>query len=150
MSSPVLTSKPTTRLTLPGTPQQQGSKTRGANGSSYEANKALPAWRADALTACLSYSGPKIFDPVMVDATFLYGRPQSHYGTGRNADRLKPSAPTMKATAPDLDKLQRAVGDVLTMSGIIADDRLIVTWTARKCWTTAEARTDLFLWVVPA
>ena len=36
--------------TIPGTPQQQGSKTRGAYGAMYEANRRLKPWRAHAIT----------------------------------------------------------------------------------------------------
>ena len=38
--------------TIPGTPQQQGSKTRTPQGSTREANRNLAPWRADAI-ACL-------------------------------------------------------------------------------------------------
>lgn len=136
-------------LTLPGIPQQQGSKTRANTGHMYEANKNLAPWRADAIAAMQqTYSGPKITDPVLIDATFMFPRPRSHYGTGRNHGTVKTSAPIMKATLPDLDKLQRAVGDALTQAGVIEDDRLIVTWHARKCWTTAAPHTVLMLWRV--
>ena len=47
---------------------------------------------------------------------------------------LKPSAPRAKATAPDLDKLCRAIGDALTQSGVLRDDALIAEWVARKQW----------------
>ena len=52
----------------------------------------------------------------------------------RNAGVLKDSAPGGKATAPDLDKLCRALGDALTQSGVLRDDALIVEWVARKQW----------------
>ena len=35
---------------------------------------------------------------------------------------------------PDLDKLQRAIGDALTASGLITDDSCIVEWRARKVY----------------
>lgn len=34
----------------------------------------------------------------------------------------------------DLDKLERNLGDALEQSGLIANDRNIVSWTARKRW----------------
>lgn len=36
------------------------------------------------------------------------------------------------ATAPDLDKLQRGVGDGLEASGLLANDSRIVQWIATK------------------
>lgn len=145
-TGPVMLGKPV-RFNLPGTPQQQGSKIRNRNGSSREANPNLAPWRADAIAAMQAdYDGPKIIDPISVDATFMFARPRSHYGTGRNHDQIKPTAPFYKPTAPDLDKLCRAVGDALTQAGVILDDRLIVHWSAGKCFTGAGPCTQLFIW----
>lgn len=128
--------------TIPGTPQQQGSKTRGANGASFEANRALKPWRADAIAnlrdAALAQWGHAGESPIThgvhVDARFVYARPKSHYRTGRNAHLLRDDAPTYKTSAPDLDKLQRAVGDALTQAGIIRDDALIAKWSPVKVY----------------
>ena len=123
---------------IPGTPQQQGSKRNVGGNRSIEANKNLAPWRADAI-ACLQAEwgvcGP-ITEPVSVDVVFDFARPASHYGTGRNAGVLKDSAPSGKATAPDLDKLCRALGDALTKAGVLRDDALIAEWVARKQWAT--------------
>jgi hypothetical protein len=35
---------------------------------------------------------------------------------------------------PDVDKLQRAIGDALTKSKVITDDARIVQWVAGKRW----------------
>ena len=122
---------------IPGTPQQQGSKrSLGAGRPFIEANRNLAPWRADAiayLQAEWRGRGP-ITEPVSLDVAFDFARPASHYGTGRNAGVLKDSAPSAKATAPDLDKLCRALGDALTQSGVLRDDALIVEWVARKQW----------------
>ena len=53
-------------------------------------------------------------------------RPKSHFGTGRNAGKLKPSAPKYPAVKPDVDKLSRAVHDALTIANVIDDDSRIV------------------------
>ena len=42
-----------------------------------------------------------------------------------------------KTTAPDLDKLLRAVGDSLQAGGLIADDAAIASITATKIETTS-------------
>lgn len=130
---------------IPGTPQQQGSKTRMPNGFMVESNKKLGSWRRDAIAAAqAAYQGPKIMGPVFVTARFYFGRPKGHFGSGRNAGRLKLTAPTYYASAPDLDKLQRALGDVLTQAGLILDDRLIVKWIEPvKLWTLRAPRTEV-------
>ena len=123
--------------TIPGTPQQQGSK-RNVGKVSIEANKNLAPWRADAIYA-LRWAMEKqqveqFTGAVVVFATFTYKRPSSHYGSGKNASVLKATAPYFKCTAPDLDKLQRALGDALTQSAVIRDDCLIVKWSPLKVW----------------
>jgi len=51
---------------------------------------------------------------------FVLNRPKAHYGTGKNARMLKPSAPTEPTVKPDLIKMARAVEDA--MSGIVYKD----------------------------
>lgn len=129
--------------TLPGDPQQQGSKRPLGPGRPFiEMNRNLAPWRADAVhylqAAAREQWGPSfgvpLTDPVRVEATFVYARPKGHYGTGRNAGRVKDGAPTYKTSAPDLDKLQRALGDALTQAGVVRDDALIVSWSTSKQW----------------
>jgi Holliday junction resolvase RusA-like endonuclease len=123
--------------TIPGTPQQQGSK-RNVGKFSIEANKNLAPWRADAIAnlqqAMEAQGIGQFIGPVRVSATFAYGRPAGHYGSGRNASVLKAMAPSWKSTAPDLDKLARALGDALTQAGVVRDDALIVSWNIDKVW----------------
>ena len=121
--------------TIPGTPQQQGSKTRNAYGTMYEANRNLKPWRAHAITQLrAAWAGEPITHGVHVTARFVYARPKSHYRTGRNAHLLRDDAPIFKTSAPDLDKLQRALGDALTQAGVLRDDALIAQWTAAKLY----------------
>lgn len=42
--------------------------------------------------------------------------------------------PTAPAGPPDLDKIQRGIGDALTGAGTIKDDARIVHWDIRKVW----------------
>lgn len=127
----------TLTCTIPGRPEQQGSK-RNLGRHSIEANPNLAPWRADAIwrlqKAMQEQMVVQFTGPVGVVATFVYARPRSHYGTGKNANKVKAGAPTWKATAADLDKLQRALGDALTQAGVLRDDALIVRWDALKVW----------------
>lgn len=83
-----------------------------------EANKHLPEWR-QAVYEALSASGVKFDDAVTVMATFYLPRPRTN------------KRPRM-TTKPDIDKLQRAIGDCLTKAGTIKDDSYIVCWQASK------------------
>ena len=121
--------------TIPGTPQQQGSKTRNAYGTMYEANRNLKPWRAHAITQLrAAWAGEPITHGVHVTARFVYARPKSHYRTGRNSHLLRDDAPAFKTSAPDLDKLQRALGDALTQAGVLRDDALIASWAPVKLY----------------
>lgn len=123
-------------FTIPGQPEFQGSKRYVGRGIMVEDNKRLKSWRLDAMLAAQKAAEGFRFErgALMVEATFQYTRPKAHYGSGRNANKLKPLAPRFKVTAPDLDKLQRALGDALTQSGLIIDDALVVIWGANKLW----------------
>jgi Holliday junction resolvase RusA-like endonuclease len=65
--------------------------------------------------------------------TFFMPRPKSHYGTGKNAARVKPEAPEQHTKKPDLDKLVRCVKDALT--GVAwADDSQVSNLAACKIY----------------
>jgi Holliday junction resolvase RusA-like endonuclease len=86
----------------------------------------LSAWRdAIAWTARSVYKGDVLDSLLVMSLVFYKPRPKNHYGTGRNAEVLKDSAPAAPGTKPDTGKLARAVEDAL--SGVIyADDALLV------------------------
>lgn len=64
---------------------------------------------------------------------FYIDRPTGHYGTGRNAGKVKASAPVWPAVKPDVDKIARCALDALT-SVVIADDARVVSLKARKLY----------------
>lgn len=119
-------------FTIPGVPAPQGSKTRTRWGI-REDNPATRPWRAAVAweaTAAMSGS-PLLTAAVVVEARFVFPRPPSHYRVGANAHLLTAAAPRFHDRAPDLDKLQRAIGDAL--SGVLLrDDKQIVAWHTAK------------------
>lgn len=133
-------------LVVAGTPQPQGSKrvvpVAGGHHRAIESNERnLRPWRAAVATA--AREAMDLADPVrgavVLELEFSSPRPSSHYGTGRNAGTLRPSAPAAKTTMPDLDKLTRAMLDGL--AGIVfVDDAQVVELYARKAYGPAEAR----------
>lgn len=72
--------------------------------------------------------------PVSITVTFYMPRPKGHYGTGKNSETLKVSAPIYHIAKPDLDKLVRCVKDALT--GIVwKDDSQVATVKAMKMYS---------------
>lgn len=70
---------------------------------------------------------------VRVQAEFFFARPKGHFGSGRNAGKLKESAPSRPTSrsAGDIDKLVRAVLDALT--GVaFKDDSQVTCLSASK------------------
>jgi Holliday junction resolvase RusA-like endonuclease len=103
-----------------------------------DAKFALKAWRklvAD--TARDAHAGaPLLEGPINVDVYFIFERPSSHFGTGKNKDVLKPSAPGVWVTSHqkgDLDKHLRALLDSLTGT-VYKDDSQVSSATARKVY----------------
>lgn len=63
---------------------------------------------------------PFVDRPLVVAITFRIARTAGHWGKGKNAGRLMPSAPKFPRGKPDIDKLARTTLDALT--GIVFDD----------------------------
>lgn len=97
-------------------------------------NPDTKAWKRQvSKTAREEYSGPLLTGFVSLECVFYLARPKSHYGTGANEHRVKPSAPALPGVKPDHDKLLRAVSDGLTQAGnVYVDDARVVDGIARK------------------
>lgn len=129
-------------FTADGTPAPQGSKNTTAlkdksgeytgKVNVYESSKKLKPWRAVVAAAARAARGPTIEGPAILTIEFRLERPKGHYGTGRNAGKLKPSAPTHHLKKPDVDKLERGILDALTIAGIYKDDSQVVSVTSWK------------------
>lgn len=119
-----------------GTPAPQGSKRHVGRGVMVESSKKVGPWREAVVAECqrAGIAGLMLRDPVAVDVAFHLSRPKGHYGTGRNASTVKPTAPTRPGGKPDLDKLVRSTLDALAQAGVFADDALVVTVNAEKRW----------------
>lgn len=121
-----------------GLPQTAGSKRafvipakgdKKARAIVTDDNKKGGDWKRDVKRAALdvvSSDGKLLSGPLTVRLRFFLPRPKGHYGSGKNADALKPGAPTRPTGKPDVLKLARCVEDALT--GVIwGDDAQITT-----------------------
>ena len=124
---------------IPGKPEPQGSTKAFNVPSRYSAsgwrpivtsdNARLKCWRGLAVTCIGDSIKPGSCLPVFektyavaVHAEFVFPRLKGH---------PKSRTPSM-LVAPDLDKLARALGDVLTVASVVHDDSQISEWTVRK------------------
>lgn len=147
------TRKPALKISIPGKPRPQGSVTPMVSRSTgksfvkygpttvehrnFAIGKLAKKWKRKAL----------ITGPVVIKYRFMFARPKSHFGTGRNAEKLKDSAPDYHARIPDLDKLERLMNDALVLAGVIKDDSQVAghddSW---KGWTTGLPKTKIWLY----
>jgi Holliday junction resolvase RusA-like endonuclease len=90
-------------------------------------------WPAD------QYAAPR--QPLGAEITLTLIRPASHYGTGRNAHTVKPSADLLPVghSTGDVDKLLRNVLDALQDTDLLPDDCAVIEATARKTYVNGPA-----------
>jgi len=125
---------------VPGIPATAGSKKpflyRGKDGKQHASmapdNKRQKPWMNQvALFASQVYRDPPMTGAVTLVIEFTFSRPKSHFGTGKNADVLKPSYAKYMTKKPDVSKMVRAVEDALT--GIVwKDDSQVISLDASK------------------
>lgn len=94
------------------TPAPQGSKTPWGT----EANPNTMPWReaiAAQAAAVMEAAGAQTImkGPMGIKIVYYFPRVGSHF---RSNGDLKPNAPLLKDSKPDLDKLDRAIGDALS------------------------------------
>lgn len=125
-----------------GTPAPQGSKRHVGRGILVESSKKVAPWREAVKAACWQVEHVAIAFPrptaVLVSVTFYLDRPKGHYGSGKNADVVKDSAPARPAGTPDVDKLLRSTLDGLTEAGLWTDDAQVVTVAAAKMYVCSD------------
>lgn len=139
---------------VPGLPQQQGSKTAfalpvtlwslssipftvRAKTVMKDANESkLKPWRELVAGYATEYMAQEEAErvesgPVRISAYFEFPRLKSHFKA--DGVTLRDGRAFYKVSAPDLDKLQRAIGDAL--NGICyKDDSQIASWDTRKMY----------------
>lgn len=125
------------RVVAHGSPATQGSKKafiRGKKVVLVEMDEKLPDWRAAVEASARLAAGPTW---QTIDAAV------SISGEVRLLKPRTTKYPDHPAGTPDLDKLQRAIGDALTKSRVITDDARIVHWNIRKVWALELPGADL-------
>jgi len=110
-------------------------------GVMFPAARGLRAWKqavAGYAIQALSTTDVRFVagEALAVGLTFTYERPGAHFRKIKGGRILSATAPTMKTSTPDIDKLVRAVLDGLVLGGAMPDDRQIVSLQAEKCWGT--------------
>lgn len=83
--------------------------------------------------------------PLGAEVTCTLARPQMHYGTGRNAGRVKDrylDAFPVGHDTGDVDKLLRLVLDAIQDTDVLPDDCAVVEATTRKFYVDPDGSSD--------
>ena len=141
-----MTTQPATMVSFfaPGKPQPGGSKKGFVNPRNgrvviVEDAKRNKDWRAVVALAAQEAMGghEPLTGPLALAITFYIPRPKGHYGSGKNAGRLKANAPRYSTSKPDSTKLLRSTEDA--MSGIVwRDDAQVVIQTVSRLYADGQ------------
>jgi len=113
-----------------GLPKPQARPRAFKRGNHAAVYSPVTEWRNDVKYAAAQQEPIK--GAVKVQIHYYFHRPKSDYGTGRNSDKIKNSAPQQMIKRPDLDNLNKAVLDALQDGGILADDSAVVQLESMK------------------
>lgn len=141
---------PALQFTVRGLPAPQGSKsfkgfTKEGRAILAESSQKVKPWRQDVVITALdamervTERWMPIAGPVHLVIEFFLPRPKSQPKNRR----------TVPVSAPDLDKLTRAVADGLTSAGVYRDDALVTDLTVRKRYVVQD-ETLGHAWELPA
>lgn len=111
-----------------------------------EASKNKDWKRAVSQSAALAMGERPFFScPLAVTTIFIMPRPKGHYGTGKNAGKLKLTAPLAHTSKPDVTKLMRSTEDAMTFI-VWKDDAANVVASQAKIY---GEKPGVFVWIRP-
>lgn len=123
-------------ITVYGIPQPGGSKRAfvipGTNRASVtDDNPKAKDWKTSVKWAAVESGMKPLAGPLELTIDFYFPRPKGHFGTGKNENVLKASAPIFHTVKPDATKCTRSTEDALT--GIAwSDDTQVAVQTVSK------------------
>lgn len=91
-------------------------------------------WKERVVAAAYKFQqeGTYYEEAVQVNINYYFNRPKSHYGTGKNAGKLKESAPKYHTKRPDLDNLDKAILDAIGDAKLWKDDSIVYKLISEK------------------
>lgn len=122
-----------TQFTVLGLPKPQARPRAVSRGKFTKVYSPRTEWK-EAVKYAASKEKPIAIEALQVSLEFYFDRPKSHYRTGKNADKLKDSAPKFHTKKPDVDNLAKAVLDACQDAGLFKDDSAVVVLTVEKSY----------------
>ena len=78
-----------------------------------------------------------------VNMIFVFERPKSHFGTGRNEGVLKKTAPKFHTKKPDIDNLEKFAADCLNKLAWKDDSQIIISKTMKLYGQVAKTKIEI-------
>jgi Holliday junction resolvase RusA-like endonuclease len=131
------------RVVLGEPSAQQRHRSFQMKGTDFISNYDPSAKKKGSFRSVLDAEAPEVplEGPLMLELDFYMGRPKCHYGSGKNSNSIKSSAPEWHTGRPDLDNLTKFVQDALNKV-YWRDDSIICQVTARKLYSE-KPRTEI-------
>ncbi len=109
----------------------------------YTPDKLVGPWKHRCTLAAREsrVAGLRMEGPIVLSLVFVLPRPLSHFGTGKNAGKLKTGAPRFHIIKPDFDNLAKAVCDAFTDAAVWLDDSQVVSGASGKGYAAPGERT---------
>lgn len=126
---------PEIHLNIPGVPNSQKRHRHVRMGNFTRTYDPSATEKEDFLYKSIYECKPElpIISSISIVMEFYMPRPKAHFGTGKNAGKLKNNAPFRHCKAPDLDNLTKFVLDALNKI-YWKDDRQIYSIRAKKMY----------------
>lgn len=127
-------------LYISGNPRPQGRPRAYSRGKFTQVVSPVTQWRNDCKYAFIKHKEDNqlntITSPLIITLNFYFDRAKSHFGTGKNSDKIKPTAPLYPTSSRlgDVDNLSKAVMDAMVDAGLLDDDKLVVSAVINKMY----------------
>lgn len=108
-------------------------------------------WKAQvALAARAHLPQTPLEVPLAVHLEFFFPRPKAHFGSGKRAREIKPTAPGYHTSKPDADNAAKAVLDALTTLRVWRDDSLVTDLRVRKLYPNVDGASGCLVVITEA
>jgi Holliday junction resolvase RusA-like endonuclease len=90
--------------------------------------------------------GKPLTEALSISIIAIFARPKSHYGTGRNAGKLKKTAPEYHTKKLDVDNIAKFYLDVMN-NHVYLDDGQCVSLHVSKKWAGFDEREKVVIFI---
>jgi len=133
-------------FTVPGKPQGKARPRMTRTGHTYTPKQTVCYENRVRLMAAEAMQGGAAWEgPVELSMVVVMERPQSHYGTGKNAGKVKTTAPAVCCRLPDLDNVIKAISDACSNGIVYRDDRQIVSLHCERQWAGEYTKPGVYV-----